>query len=481
MQVNYQQYRTPQFTVLTEDQCRKIHYSSLEVLERTGIQVIDEQARAIYQQAGALVRGDQVYLPASLVEEALRTAPGRITLSGRGERQLFLEENSVYYGLGTDLPQFQDYQSGEYRETLYQDIENVAVVTDYLPGIDYVASLGIASDVNPELADLYHIKAMLEHTTKPLLMTAKDRDNLQGMIDIAAAVRGGYEELRLDPVFLLYTEPITPLKNSPEAHQKLMLAAEYEIPVTYASGISAGATAPVTFAGTLVMGNAECLGGLVLHQLVNPGAPFMYGIVAGVMDMKTTIAVYGGPEVPLYFCAAGELSRFYGLPSFGQAGNTDAGTVDLQAAIDAAFSILVAAHSGTNLVHDVGYIGNGLVGSLEMLVLCDECIGMTERFMQGIDLSEEALAVELIDEVGPGGNYLSTDHTLKNFKKETWYPRYLNRNSYKEWEKGGQKEVKEKIKAEVRKILKDHQAPALDKAVQKEIDGIIASHEEKYS
>ena len=208
-----------------------------------------------------------------------------------------------------------------------------AIVADYS---NAVASLGLAGDVTTELADLYHFKAMQEH--RPMLVIANNKDTLQGIIDMAAVCVGGYEELKRNPVFMLQ-RPISPLVNSKEAIQKLMLASEYEIPVTHAAGITSGTTGPVTLAGTLALGNAEGLAGLVLHQLVNPGAPFMYGIVPAPCDMATTICCYGGPEIPLYFCVVGEMGRYYGLPSFGQAGATDSAVLDQQAAIDAMFSM----------------------------------------------------------------------------------------------------------------------------------------------
>lgn len=475
----YRRQEAPALSIWTEDQCRRLHVSSLEILQRTGILVYNKEARKIYEQGGAQVKGERVYLPAALVEEALRTAPERIVLQGREGKRVFLEEKVVNYGPGTDLPYFQDYKSGEYRKTSYQDIAQAAQVVDYLPQIDFVASFGIAGDVNPYLADLYHFKAMVEQTEKPLLMTATDGENLKAVIQMAAAVAGGEKELQLNPSFLLYTEPISPLVNSPEAHEKLILSAEHSLPVTYAAGITSGSTGPVTMAGNLALGNAEGLAGLVLHQLVNPGAPFLYGIVPAPMDMKTTICVYGGPEIPLYFCIVGEMGRFYRLPTFGQAGATDSGTVDLQASIDAAFSILTAALSGTSLVHDVGYIGNGLVGSLEMLLLCDETIGMTRRFMEGIPLNEETLALDLIHQVGPGGNYLGEEHTAKHHHQENWYPRYLNRLPYLEWVKQGEKTVKSRLQESLHHILQEHHPPPLKEGALEEMERIITQEEKK--
>jgi trimethylamine--corrinoid protein Co-methyltransferase len=470
---------SPDLKVWSKEQCYDLHLKSLEILERTGSIFYDETALKILKQGGAYVRGNRVYIPPYMVEEAIRTAPGRIALKGRDDKILRLEGKNVYYGLGTDLPFFLDIDTREYRKTVLKDIENVATLVDWLPHFDFVASLGIASDVTTQLADLYHFKTMHEYCQKPILMTATDEDNLQGLIDMAAVSVGSYDELKRNPLFLLYAEPISPLIHSKEVLRKLMLASKYEIPITYASGISSGTTGPVTLAGTLALANAECLAGLVLHQLVNPGAPFMYGIVASPCDMNTTMVNYGGPEMPLNYCIVGEMGEFYNLPTYGQSGCTDSPVLDQQAGIEAMFSIFGAALSGTNLVHDNGYIGNGLIGSLEMLVLCDECISMVDYFMKGIEVNQETLALETIHQTGPGGHFLATDHTLKHFRSSSWNPRYLNRRDYQNWESSGKITMEEKIREEVKEILATHKPESLPENIKEELDRIIKEHEKR--
>lgn len=466
--------------VLTQEQCHHIHLSSLEILERTGIIVHDREARKIYQDGGAMVQEERVYIPAFMVREALSTAPESFSLFQRdGETPLLLEENHISYGPGTDLPHFREHKRGLIQDTCYQDIVDVARVTEHLQGMDFVASLGLARDVTPKLADLYHFKAMVENTRKPIFTTASDRENLMALIEMASLCRGGQKDLQERPLMLLYTEPISPLINSREAHQKLITAATYRIPVTYAAGIASGSTGPVTLVGNFALGNAEGLAGLVLHQLVRPGAPFLYGIVPSPLDMQTTIVLYGGPEMPLSYCLAGEMGHFYGLPVFGQSGCTDSPILDEQAAIEASFSILVAAMSGTNLIHDNGYLGNGLVGSLEMLIFCNESILMAQHFMKTMELSKETMALDLIHEVGPQGSYLKTDHTRKHFQSEQWFSRLLNRDTYETWVKKGEKRMEEKIKEEVDRILEEEEINLLPERLRCKLDSIIEREEER--
>lgn len=470
LKMGTQQLKSPLFRLWTEDQCHSIHLKSLEILERTGIVVHDANGISILKKAGAHVKDERVFIPAGLVEEAIRTSPEKITLS-RKQYNIRLENRVVNYGLGSDLPFFIDYKTSNIKRTLLQDIQNSAIVADNMPSIDFISSLGIASDVTPRLADLYHFKTMLEFSGKPIMMTALDQDNFRGLIEIAAIEKGGYEELKNSPSFLMYVEPISPLVYPKETIQKLMLAAQYSIPVTCASGITSGATGPVTLAGNITLGNAECLAALTLHQIVQPGAPFMYGIVAAPLDMATTICCYGGPEMPLFFCAVGELGRYYKLPTFGQSGNTDAVILDEQAAIEAMFSIFIAALSGTNFVHDNGYTGNGLIGSLEMILLCDECIGITKSFMSGVDISNYHMLVEKIRGIGPGGLYSDTDDSLSY-----WKSRYLIRQTYKNLlEK--RSTVSEKLVEHIESILAKDIVRYISDGQEEEISKIINEYE----
>jgi trimethylamine---corrinoid protein Co-methyltransferase len=470
LKMGTEKLKSPLFRLWTQEQCHSVHLKSLEILERTGILVHDTDAINIYKKAGAHVENDRVFIPAGLVEEAIRTSPEKIILS-RNPYKIRLENRVVNYGLGSDLPFFIDYKTSEIKRTLLQDIRHSTIIADSMPNINFISSLGIASDVTPQLADLYHFKTMLEYSGKPIMMTALDQDNLQGLIDIAAIEKGGYKELKNFPSFLIYVEPISPLVYPKETIQKLMLAAQYNIPVTCASGITSGATGPVTLAGNITLGNAECLAALTLHQIVQPGAPFMYGIVAAPLDMATTLCCYGGPEMPLYFCAVGELGRFYKLPTFGQSGNTDAVILDEQAAIEAMFSIFIAALSGTNFVHDNGYTGNGLIGSLEMILLCDECIGITKSFMSDIDISNYHMIVEKIREAGPGGFYTDTDYSFSY-----WKSRYLVRKTYKNLLEN-RSTVSDKLVEHIESILNKDIVRYLSDNQVKEIAKIINEYE----
>ncbi|MEL7567366.1 MAG: trimethylamine methyltransferase family protein [Dehalobacterium sp.] len=478
--INHSFGKSPSFYMWTEDQLRKLHLASLEILERTGVRVYEKEALKLMKDAGAFVKGDLVKIPAWLVEEAIKSAPERVVLADRNkERKVRLEEGVCNFGLGTDLPFFVDPMTNKIRETTIQDVENTAKISEHCANFDFTASLGLAHNVTTQLADLYHFRALATYSSKPILMTATDYDNLKALIDMTAIIVGGYEELRRAPQFVLYAEPISPLVNSKEAVEKLLLCAEYGIPVTYSSGIIAGATGPATVAGSLALGNAEGLAGLVMHQLKSKGAPFIYGIVFSVMDMHSAISCYGGPELPLGHTIVGQLGKFYGLPTYGTAGCSDACEIDAQAGMESVYSNLLAALSGTNLVHDNGYLASGLAGSLEKMLLDDESIGFVKRFMEGIGLTEDTLALDLIHEVGPGGNFLQKDHTYKHFRKETWYPRFFNRKHFENWIQAGQKTTKDLIRARVLELLGSDKPKILTEKIQQSLEEIINENEKR--
>lgn len=468
------------FEYLSEEELYHLHMASCEILERTGVEVLDEEALELLRSGGAHVDGTRVRIPTSMVEKAIQSAPSRIPFCAVDNTyQLQLFRNNVYYGLGTDLPRFTDPYTGELRDTVLKDVENVGKVAQAAKNIDFVANLGLAQDVDNRIVDLYHLAALRKYCNKPNWITATDYGNMKALIDMAAVSAGGYDELKRRPTIGLYGEPITPLINSKEATQKLLLCAEYSIPVTWASGIMGGATGPMTLAGTLVLGNAEGLSGLVMHQLKNPGAPFIYGVVASIMDMKTSVSCYGGAELPMMHMVVGQLGRFYGLPSYGTGGCTDSNVLDAQAGMEYMYSNMCAALGGTNLVHDNAYLGAGLIGSLETILMNSDVIGCIKRMQEGINLDKDSFCLDLIDKVGPGGQYIAQSHTYKNFKKETWYPDYINRKQYPQWIMEGRKDVKEVINKKVKTIIEAEDKPILSEEVLAKYEEIIARRQEE--
>ncbi len=480
--VNQTVNQTFDFKMCSHEQLVRLHNGSLEVLERSGVKIFEETALKILAEGGAYVDFDTkvAKFPAHMVEEAIRTAPSRIAVANpAGKRTMFLERNKVYYGTGTDLPSHVDPYTKEVRPTTLKDIENIAKVVEKCDNFSYVSNQGLAQDIPQHLHDMITLKAMRKYCSKPNLATATDKDNLQCLIDMCAEMAGGYEELRRNPTLMLYNEPVSPLMNSEEAIQKLMLCAEYGIPTTYASGGVSGGTSPVTLSGSIICSNAECLAGLVLHQLVKKGAPFIYGYVYGAMDMMTTMNVYGGPELGMVHAIMADLAKFYDLPLYGTSGCTDALEIDAQAGTESMYSILCAALSGQNLVHDNAYTGVGAIGNLSMILLVNEQISFAKRFVQGINYDESSFAIDLIDKVGYGGDYVSQKHTAKHFRNEVYYPKFFNRKQYVAWQNEDGLTLNQKLEKRAVEIIEEDAPSLIDQRTEKIFDEIIRDRAKK--
>lgn len=478
---NYKTNASASLQVLSEDQCRHLIAGAMEILERTGVRYFDEEALAVMKKAGCFVDGDRVRIPFRLVEKALNTVPRKVTLcnSRTGKPVMEMEGGNAYFGTGSDTPFFRDPYTQERIPTSKKTVTMATKVIDALPNLDFVMSLGIVQDVHQLVYDRHQFEAMVLNTSKPIVITAIDLAGYGDIIEMCELIAGGEEALRNNPFLTLYAEPISPLQHPNDSAQKLMLAAKKSLPVVYTPCIMAGGTVPATMAGAMATGLAESLSGLVLNQQTNEGSPFIMGGVFTVMDMKTTIFSYGAPEFDLMMTALGDISNYIDIPMFGTCGCTDAKIVDEQALIEGAMSILVTALSGANLNHDVGYIEHGNCASLEYLTICDDLIGFARKITGGIEVSDETLALDVIDRVGPGGHFLADEHTMKHFKKETWYPRLFERQFYENWVAGGKKNLFEKSNEKVIDILENYEPEPLSQDVQQKIKEIINRAEAK--
>lgn len=464
------------YRMFSDAQLDEIHLASLEVLRQTGVRVYHDEALSLLQDAGCVVTdGNLVRFPAAVVENALLYAPSRIVLCSRtGEARLWLEGHRTYFGTGSDLPNTRDLETGERRLSRLSDVAAAARLVDSLPHLDFVMSMALPSDVPAETSDRHSFLTMVENTVKPIVFTAWDKAGLADIIAMAEAVAGGPAELALKPFLLAYLEPSSPLKHSQVVLDKMLLLADRGLPFVYAPGPMEGATAPMTSAGSLVMANAEVLSGLVIAQQRRKGTPFLWGSGSGPLDMRTMVATYGSPEFMLHCMGMAELAHYYyQLPVWGFSGCSDSKLPDIQAGIESALWILWTALSGANLVHDVGYIESGLTCSYEMIVTGNEIIGFVRRLLAGIRLSPETLALDVIHEVGPLGDFLGADHTLRHFK-QAWYPGLFDRRSYQAWEDAGRPTAIETAREQARQAIASHQPAPLSQAVAETLRAILA-------
>ncbi len=468
-------YNEPEimFSTLNQDQVREIHSSSTRILEELGMVVHHEEALQLLKEAGAFVDGKKVFVPASLVENAIRTAPSRFTLYDRnGNAAMHVEHRNVYYGPGSDTPHYIDFDAGERRRWTKKDVEDGIALCDYLENIDFVMSMGLISDVETHMNTREQYAVMIRKSKKPQIVVCDDVNDLKDVIAMAAAVRGSLEDLQCKPFFAVYCEPSSPLVNSFNAIDKLMLCAELRIPVNYAGGGLAGGTTPVTAAGTILLNNAECLLGLVIHQLKNPGAPFLYGYGNGPLDLKTMQSIYSSPTAIQIQGGMCELARFYQLPSWGEAGDGASKLCDEQSTMEASQFILMAALQGCNITHDVGYLDCGLSMSLEHLVICDEIISKTKATVKELKTDKEYLGYEAIARVGHGGNYVCDKHTYDHMREE-WRGDLSDFNSYETWHSKGKLSMRERAHQKVQHILSTYKSEPLPAEVDAKIEEIL--------
>ncbi len=476
---NYQVNATPTFQVLSEDEIEAIYFSALRVLSETGVRVYEKEGVEVAYSGGAIVEGKTkdsslVKMPPWMVDKARATLPKKVVVVGPGDRKHRMElyKNQIYYGGGSDTPFTIDAYTGERRRSTYKDVKNFARLAEALPNYDFHMSLGIVQDTAVGTYDRWQYLAMLEGTNKPINITAVDLDGLKDQLEMAYIRLGGKEEWRKAPCFSLYIEPVSPLSHSEEVIQKLLFSADHEIPFVYTPCPMAGGTAPTTLAGLLVQALTESLFGIVLSQLRKPGAQLIIGGLLSNMDMQTTIMAYGSPEMALLSAGYTDMTKWLGVPMYETAGCSDAKLFDEQAAMEGTINIATAGLIGGNMIHDIGYIESGLTSSPEMMVASDEIIDMVKRILRGIPVDDESMALDVINEIGPGGHFLQHDHTYQRFKKEIWKPKMIDRQNWENWELTGSKTYQQRVRERVIEILEADTAPLLDEPMYKELHRI---------
>lgn len=480
----------PEFRVLSDSQIERIYGASLTCLERTGVNMLNGQARALLVSAGAQADGVRLRIPRGLIEDALQEAPssfelwerpvgGLETPKGRDSMAVCAaplersDPDCVHFGPGLTCTYFVDPFTQERRKARRGDPRTTAVVCDALDNFDYTMGLGLIDDVEPELAPVFEFAEMVQGTRKPIIPWAYSLDNVIDIYRIAVAVAGGEESLRRNPFFALFATSQAPLQHTDERMETVLWASDHGIPVVYLAGGAAGSTAPITGAGCLVAALASSLSGLAAIQLRTPGAAVCIGGVPSAMDLRTARPSYGGPEMSLYSAAYSEMARYLELPFMGTAGASESKALDIQAAIECTIQVLISGLSSTTLVHDAGFLDCADIGSLEMLVMTDEIVAMARRVLRGIEVNERALMLDLIDQVGPGGHFIGARETAEWCREEVWVPRLLDRDPWEIWDAGGRRTMLDRVKERVTAILTAHESPPLPDGVEAEMERIL--------
>jgi trimethylamine--corrinoid protein Co-methyltransferase len=453
-------------------ECEKIHMATLEILERVGVDVHDEKALELLVKGGAKADGIRVRVPEYMVEKALALTPKRMTLYDR-HGQVAIRAwgyNNTYYGGGSDCLNILDHRTGQRRRAVRKDVEEAITLKDALPEIEFVMSQFLPEEVDQRIYDRYQMEIMLNNTTKPIVFVSPDFEGCVAAIEMCEIVAGGAEAFRRRPFATCYINVTSGLVANAEALQKCMYMAEKGLPMFYIPINAGGVNSPATTAGCMAFLNAGTLLGIVLAQLVREGTPVAVpGWNGGPYNLKTMVGNYVLADEQGVSTSMG---RYYGLPVFGLGGSTDSKVLDQQCGIEVTLSLITALIHGANIIHDVGFMDAGMQSSLPLIAMANDTIGWIRAATAGVPVDEETLALDVIDELGPTGDFLSHEHTLRHYK-EPFYSSLADKGTYSQWERRGATTMEERAAQQVEEILANHEPESLPPDVQRDIKKIV--------
>jgi trimethylamine--corrinoid protein Co-methyltransferase len=453
----------------------------LEILQRTGVMFKHRQALKVFEEAGASVdyKSQRVYLPSHLVKEAIRKAPSRFDWHARStENTLRLEGDRIHFGPVCTPVFVYDLETHERRYGSLKDFENISRLMDYLERVDDAYGAVHIRDVPDGAAHAFALLAQFKNTDKCMRGRARGTTVAKDCMKMMS-IAFGEEELLRKPMLLCMINPTSPLQWDTPMIEGMMEYVGLRQIVTPSPEIMAGATGPVTLAGMMAQHNAEVLSMITLTQLISPGTPVLYGTVSTVMDMKTSMARLGSPELGITHVGFAQLAKWYNLPCRGAAGNSDSKTLDAQAGYEAAFNLVLATCAGFNFItYALGGLDFSNSVSYEKILTDHELLGMVQRLAKGIEVSDETLAVDTINSAARGGNFLSQRHTLEHFESEHFITRLFDTQPYDKWLRNGSKDIAKVASKEVKRILIEHQPPPLEKQLQEKLEEYVR-HVEK--
>ncbi len=449
----------PFLTPLGTEDLKKIDQAGRHILKNIGIKVHDADVLDMLKDAGANVDPDKeiVRFNEEWLDEKLGLAPPIFVLYSRdGNNDIHLGEGKVNFANGGRVFQILDLGTGGYRPTMLRDVVHTAKLVDKLEYIQFYIVACQAHDIGPEhyhLNDFYHA---LNHTSKHVMGGCDNIEGAKQMWELASIIAGGEDNLREKPFVSVITNPISPLTIESKTLNILRFCCEQGIPVTCAPAPIAGATAPATLAGTLSQMHAESLAGVAISQVFSPGAKILYGAVPTVMDLRKVEFTIGSVEMAMMNAAAVQLAKLYKLPIYGSGGVTEAKRPDIQAGTEKTFSSMMVAMAGADLIHlAAGMLDSGNSISYEQYVIDNEIIGMIRRMLAGIKVEDETIGLDVIEKVGPGGNYLLEDHTVDHMMEEFYYPDLSVRSIFDVWEKDGRPSMMSRANSMVKEILEE--------------------------
>ena len=431
------------YNVLSEKEISQIHETSIRVLGKVGFEINYPPALDLFEKSGARVDHDlrRVYISREIVSRCIKQAPAEFVFYGRQKgKNITIGGKRVHFGTGGLALYVLDLERNKRPGTI-RDVADLARLADKLEHLDFFIIPVYPHDINIDAVDINSKYQAFLNTGKPVMGGIFSKQGLDDMVKIASIVAGGLEKLQRRPFIGFISSITSPLKISSESAELIMEVASYGLPLATSTAPAAGATAPATLAGTLVQQNAEALMGVILTQLVNPGTPVLYSAVPVTMDMRTMSFLMGSIESGLMNAAITQMAHYYRLPCYITVGTTDSKLPDAQAAHESASTAMLAALAGGNFIHEAfGMLDGAMTVSYAQYVIDNDIVGSCLRTLRGIEINRDTLAFDIIARVGPGGNYLSEEHTVKYMRTESYSPRASDRQQYQRWIDAGSKD-----------------------------------------
>ncbi len=465
----------PPMAIVSADEIEAIHHASLMVLSEIGMDFTLPEARDMLKKAGATVEGDRVRFDPAMIESLIASAPPEFTFHARNpENDLAVGGPNIAFGTVASPPNSADMDNGR-RTGNQADYRNFLRLAQYFNCIGFMAGYPVEPiDIHASVRHLEALRDMVLLTDKPFHAYSLGTERIRDAIEIARIARGiSQEQLEREPSLFTIINTNSPLKlDTPMLRGIIEMASRNQI-VCVTPFTLAGAMAPVTVAGALVEQNAEALAGIAFAQLVRKGAPVIYGGFTSNVDMKSGAPAFGTPEYMKATIVGGQLARRYNIP-FRTSNTCAANTVDAQAAYESVFSLWGLTMGGGNLImHGAGWLEGGLVASFEKFVLDCDLIQMVSEFLQPLETSEDALGVEAIREVGPGGHFFGAQHTLARYTTAFYAPIISDWRNNQQWLAAGKPEAWQKANAVWKQALADYQEPPIDAGVRDELNAFV--------
>jgi trimethylamine---corrinoid protein Co-methyltransferase len=467
--------------ILTPLEIKKIHEATLWIIEKVGVRFPSEKALEIWSANGAVVDRNKMIVRAKgeLIEKALKTCPPSYHLAARDPLQdLPLDGNHVFVGTDGCGVEVIDIKTGVRRTSNLQDVKDISRIADATEEIAFHWVPVSAQNMPPETRGLHEIKAIWENSTKHVQTESiySERE-AQAAIEMAAMIVGGKNQLRQRPVLSLMQCSAPPLGHDGGSIEAALVAAENGLPTGFMTMAANLTTGPATLAGNLAVGNAEVIAGTALIQLAHPGAPVFYAAALTSSDLRSGAYTGGGPEDFLYGAATNILSDFYNIPLSMGSFATGAKEPNWQAGIENSLSTFMASVVMSDMLLGVGFLHGSRIWSYAEMMMDCEIFDIVRQMMKGIIVDDEALALDTIAAVGPGGNFLSQKHTLKHMR-DLFLPQFMDRRPFSEWETK-KDDARDWALAKALKTLETHQPDPLDDGIKSEMSKVISSLEKQ--